>query len=134
MNWFLSINPIFQGLLATLFTWSLTALGASIVFFFKDVKKGILNSMLGFGAGVMIAASFFSLLNPAFDMANNLGMNSVFVVTFGFLIGAIFLFVCDKLFDYKLKKHKKHDNKRLSLLIFSIIMHNIPEDCVCYVS
>ena len=68
MNWFLSLNPILQGLLATLFTWSITALGASVVFFFKDVKKSILNSMLGFGAGVMIAASFWSLLSPAIDL------------------------------------------------------------------
>ena len=65
MTWFLSLSPILQGLLATLFTWSITALGASIVFFFKDVNKSILNTMLGFGAGVMIAASFWSLLSPA---------------------------------------------------------------------
>ena len=79
MNWFLSLNPILQGLLATLFTWSITALGASVVFFFKDVKKSILNSMLGFGAGVMIAASFWSLLSPAIDLCDYLGYNSCLI-------------------------------------------------------
>ena len=99
MNWFLSINPIFQGLLATLFTWSLTALGASIVFFFKDVKKGILNSMLGFGAGVMIAASFWSLLNPAIELCEDLGYNSWLVPAIGFILGGLFIVLSDIFLD-----------------------------------
>ena len=72
MDWFTSINPILQGLIATVFTWGVTALGASLVFFFKKVDKKILNAMLGFGAGVMIAASFWSLLNPAIELCEEL--------------------------------------------------------------
>ena len=80
----------------------------------------LMDAFLGISAGVMIAASFFSLLNPAFDMANSLKMNSVVVVTVSFLIGAIFLYFCDKLFDHLLKKHDATDKKSISLLIFSI--------------
>ena len=73
MEWFLGLNPIFQGLLATLFTWSVTALGAAVVFFFKKFDRRILNTMLGFGAGVMVAASFWSLLSPAIELSEQLG-------------------------------------------------------------
>ena len=62
MEWFISLSPVLQGLTATIFTWSVTALGAALVFFFKNVDRKILNSMLGFGAGVMTAASFWSIL------------------------------------------------------------------------
>ena len=86
-----------------------------------------MDAFLGISAGVMISASFFSLLNPAFDMANTLKMNAILVVTLGFLIGAIFLYFCDKVFDKLLKKHNASNKKSISLLIFSIIMHNIPE-------
>ena len=58
----LSLNPIIQAGLATLFTWSITAIGASLVYFFKKINKNIMDGMLGFAAGVMIAASFFSLI------------------------------------------------------------------------
>lgn len=68
MEWFMGLNPIAQGLSATIFTWAITALGAALVFFFKTVDRRILNCMLGFGAGVMIAASFWSLLNPATEL------------------------------------------------------------------
>ena len=135
MNWFLSINPIFQGLLATLFTWSLTALGASIVFFFKDVKKGILNSMLGFGAGVMIAASFWSLLNPAIELCEDLGYNSWLVPAIGFILGGLFIVLSDKFLDKfsfnNLKSSKDESQfrsfKKSILLILAVTLHNIPE-------
>ena len=134
IDFFYSLSAPIQSLIGGLFTFLITTLGAASVFLFKKINKNIMDAFLGIAAGVMIAASFFSLLNPAFDMANNLKMNSLVVVTIGFLVGALFLFFCDKLFDLKLKKHKKYDNKRLSLLIFSIVMHNIPEDCVRYAS
>ena len=134
IDFFYSLSAQSQSLIAGIFTFLVTSLGAASVFLFKRINRTVMDAFLGISAGVMIAASFFSLLNPAFDMANNLKMNSLLVVTIGFIIGAVFLYFCDKLFETKLKKHKKHDNKRLSLLIFSIIMHNIPEDCVCYVS
>ena len=68
-DWFVNLHPILQALLATLFTWGVTALGASLVFFFKTINRKVLDAMLGFAAGVMIAASFWSLLAPAIEMA-----------------------------------------------------------------
>ena len=74
MNWFIELSPVYQALLGTLFTWGVTALGASMVFFFKTINKRVLNAMLGFASGVMIAASFWSLLAPAIDMAEQNGV------------------------------------------------------------
>ena len=74
MDWFTSLDPVLQALLATLFTWFVTALGAATVFIFKTINKQVLNGMLGFAAGVMIAASFWSLLAPAISMAEEAGM------------------------------------------------------------
>lgn len=127
IEFFYGLSAPTQALISGLFTFFVTSLGAASVFLFKKINRTLMDGFLGIAAGVMIAASFFSLLNPAFNMAKNLKMNSILVVTVGFLIGAIFLYFCDKLFDEKLKKHKKCDNKRITLLIFSIIMHNIPE-------
>ena len=103
MNWFSSLNPILQTLLATIFTWGVTAIGASIVFFFKKVNKNVMDAMLGFSAGVMIAASFFSLLSPAIEMSNNLKLCAWIVCTVGVLFGGALLFVGDKA-GSKLKK------------------------------
>jgi ZIP family zinc transporter len=69
LDWLMDFNPVLLALMATLFTWFITALGSSMVFFFKTINKKILNSMLGFAAGVMIAASFWSLLKPSIEMA-----------------------------------------------------------------
>lgn len=76
IDFFNNLNPIVQALIATCFTWGITLLGASLVFFFKKVNKNIMDGMLGFAAGVMIAASFWSLLSPAIEMAENLKMIS----------------------------------------------------------
>ena len=132
------INPVLLAFLATLFTYSITVLGASLVFFFKSVKKNVMDGMLAFSAGVMIAASFFSLLAPSLEMANNLGMVSWFVAFVGFFLGGILLFVGDKIFNYFDKKtsnnNKERKNrtslKRCLMLIFSITLHNIPEGLV----
>ncbi len=130
----LNTSPIFKAFLATLFTWSITALGAGLVFFFKSVKKSIMDAMLGFSAGVMIAASFWSLLAPAIEMANNLNMIAFLVVSIGFLSGGLLLFIGDKIFNYFDKKYSKNRKtkdknsfKRCLMLIFSITLHNIPE-------
>ncbi len=134
MNWFLSLNPILQGFLATLFTWFITALGSSIVFFFKDVKKSILNAMLGFGAGVMIAASFLSLLSPAIDLCDDLGYNSWLIPTIGFVIGGLFIVLSDKFLDkFSFNNLKNEDSlqfksfKKSILLVLAVTLHNIPE-------
>lgn len=125
-----------QAFLATLFTWAVTMLGASIVFFFREVKKGIMDALLGFSAGVMIAASFWSLLSPAIDMANSMQMISWLVVFLGFFSGGLLLFLGDKLYDFMQKKMRKRASstsqrfKRCLMLVFSITLHNIPEGLV----
>ena len=132
INFFYNLNPAIQALIGGIFTLICTSFGASSVFLFKKYNKNLLDAFLSISAGVMIAASFFSLINPAIEMSNNLGLIPIVVLTIGILGGTILLFLGDKFFDRKLKKTK--DNKRISLLIFSIVLHNIPEDCIYYVS
>lgn len=132
LNDLIKMAPI-QALIAGLFTWSVTMLGAAIVFLFKEVKKGIMDALLGFSAGVMIAASFWSLLSPAIEMANNLKMISWLVVFCGFFSGGVLLFLGDKVCDFCMKKRNTEDSskiKRCLMLIFSITLHNIPEGLV----
>ena len=136
-NYFYELSPVVQAFIATLFTWGVTMLGASIVFFFKEVKKGIMDALLGFSAGVMIAASFWSLLSPAIDMANSMKMVSWLVVFLGFFSGGLLLFLGDKIYDYNTRSSVKKNNvstshklKRCLMLVFSITLHNIPEGLV----
>lgn len=128
----LSLNPILQAGLATLFTWGVTAIGASLVYFFKRINKNLMDGMLGFAAGVMIAASFFSLIAPAITMAENLGLIPWLIVFIGFFSGGLLLFIGDKIYDiYEKRNPKKKENKvsfkRVVMLISSITLHNIPE-------
>ncbi len=130
MNILLNINPIILSLIATTFTFFITLLGSSIVFFFKNINKNFLDAMLGISAGVMIAASFFSLLNPAIEMAKSLNLIVWLVLLIGFTLGGTILYLIDK-FTNKLlssrKKIKKKSLKRCIMLIISITLHNIPE-------
>ena len=127
----LSLNPIIQALLATIFTYSITALGSSLVYFFKSINKNLMDGMLGFAGGVMIAASFFSLINPAITMSKNLNLIPWIVVTIGFMLGGLLLFIGDKIYDIYEKnnksQNKKENLKRCIMLITSITLHNIPE-------
>ncbi len=134
INFFINLNPIIQAFLATLFTWSITALGAALVFLFKKVNKNIMDAMLGFAAGVMIAASFWSLLSPAIEMAISLKMIAWLVAFIGFFSGGVLLYIGDKIFDFFDKRYSNNYNKfektkfkRCLMLIFSITLHNIPE-------
>lgn len=131
IKYILSIHPILQAGLATLFTWSITAIGASLVYFFKKVNKNVMDGMLGFAAGVMIAASFFSLLAPAITMAENLQLLPWAIVFIGFFSGGLLLFIGDKIYDRYEKKHPVEEGKtsfkRCFMLISSITLHNIPE-------
>lgn len=122
-NWFLNLNYIYQALIATIFTYLLTALGAGIVFFFKNINKNIMDAMLGFAAGVMTAASFFSLLAPAIETCESLNLIPWLIVFIGFIGGGLLLFISDKIFNKLLNKK----NKRILMLISSITIHNIPE-------
>ncbi|MDH4316853.1 MAG: ZIP family metal transporter [Desulfobulbaceae bacterium] len=119
---------------ATLFTWFMTACGAGLVFFFRTVNRKLLDGMLGFAAGVMIAASFWSLLNPAIHMARNLGFVPWLPAASGFLLGAFFLYFADKLiphlhlgFPLEDAEGPKTGWQRSILLVLAITLHNIPE-------
>lgn len=134
MEWFINLSPVVQALLATLFTWGVTALGSATVFFFKTINKKVLNLMLGFASGVMIAASFWSLLAPAIEMTESLKQNPLIVVTLGFLSGGAFLYLADKVIPHLhmgLKTSQAEGIKtgwqRSVLLVLAITLHNIPE-------
>ena len=132
-DFFINLSPLCQALIATIFTWLVTMLGAAVVFFFMDIKKVIMDSLLGFSGGVMIAASFWSLLSPAIEIADSLKMISWFVVACGFLSGGLLLFIGDIIYNTisKINGISKGDRmKRVLMLIFSITLHNIPEGLV----
>ena len=131
-SFFYSLNPAIQALIACTFTLLGTSVGAASVFLFKKFNKTLLDSFLSISAGVMIAASFFSLINPAIEMAKSLNQTPIIVLLVGILSGTLLLFIVDKIFEKKIKTSK--DTKRISMLIFSIVLHNIPEDCIHYVS
>jgi ZIP family zinc transporter len=134
VNQLLEINPVVLALIATLFTWFLTALGASMVYFFKTINRKVLNSMLGFAAGVMIAASFWSLLKPSIEMAEKNGSIPWVPALIGFLAGGAFLLLIDKILPHLhlgLSRDKaegiKTNWQRSILLVLAITLHNIPE-------
>jgi ZIP family zinc transporter len=127
-------TPVQQALMGTLFTYGVTALGASLVFFFKSINKTVLNGMLGFAAGVMIAASFWSLLAPGIEMAEELGQVAWVTAAIGFLCGGGFLYAVDKLLphlhmglDDSKAEGPKTSWQRSILLVMAITLHNIPE-------
>lgn len=134
MERLLELDPVLLALLATLFTWAMTAMGAGMVFFFKTINQKVLNAMLGFAAGVMIAASFWSLLAPAIDMTEASGGVKWVPAVVGFLLGGGFLLAIDKLLPH-LHMGLRTDQaegikttwKRSILLVLSITLHNIPE-------
>lgn len=125
-NWFINLNYVYQALIATSFTYFITLLGASLVFFFKKISKNVMDAMLGFAAGVMTASSYFSLLSPAIDTSKSLGLNPWLIPVIGFFCGGLLLLLADKIFSKLLSKK----NKRVLMLISSITIHNIPEGMV----
>ncbi len=134
VDFFLSINPILAALIATTFTWFVTAAGAAMVFFFKTLNRAVLDGMLGFTGGVMVAASCFGLLGPAVDMSDGDGFTQVWPAVFGFLLGALFLFGLDKVMPHLHINFKDSEAEgvktqwhRTTLLVLAITLHNIPE-------
>ena len=134
LEWLAQFSPVSQAAIGTFFTWGVTALGAALVFFFKTINKKALNGMLGFAAGVMIAASFWSLLAPSIDMAEELGQIPWLTAAIGFLGGGAFLFAVDKLLphlhmglDTSEAEGIKTGWQRSVLLVLAITLHNIPE-------
>ena len=124
-------QTILYAFIATIGTWFMTALGAGTVVFFKQPKKKVMNLMLGFAAGVMIAASFWSLLLPAVTRAEGGRIPEYIVVVVGFIAGAIFVWVSDKILSMAIAKAKAENkcvkSNRIAMLILSITLHNIPE-------
>lgn len=134
MATFSSFSPLLQALLATLFTWGLTALGASTVFLTRQVNRRLLDAMLGFAAGVMIAASFWSLLAPAIEMSENQGLPKWLPAAVGFLLGGLFLWLVDHILPHlhlgqpvEAAEGLKTHWRRSVLLVTAITLHNIPE-------
>lgn len=134
IDWFVNISPIWQSLLATCFTWFLTAVGASVVFFFKSVSKKVMDGMLGFAAGVMIAASFWSLLAPAIEMAEEFSIPAWIPATVGFLLGGAFIRLIDMFLPHLHIGFPTDEAeglpttwRRSILLILAITLHNFPE-------
>lgn len=128
MAWFSSLSPVCQGFIATLFTYGVTALGASLVFIFKSINQKILDMMMGFAAGVMIAASFWSLLSPAIDLLAKAGDNAWLTPAVGFLCGGSFIIGTDLLLSKaQFLQKRASSHKRSVLLTIAVTMHNIPE-------
>ena len=132
--WFEELDPIFQALLAGGFTWLVTALGASLVFLTRTVSRRLLDAMLGFAAGVMIAASVWSLLLPAIDLADAQGVPGWMPSAAGLLLGAVVLRLADRLLPHlhldapdSAAEGVKTAWRRTTLLVLAIMLHNIPE-------
>lgn len=128
LDWFESLHPVYQGLLATLFTYFVTALGAACVFFFVNVNQKVLDMMMGFAAGVMIAASFWSLIAPAIELSEKLGSNAWLTAAIGFATGGIFTIGAEMFLSRaEFVKRKGENVQRSILLSAAVTLHNIPE-------
>lgn len=127
------LNPAIQALLATLFTWLMTALGAAAVFLAKEISRKVLDSMLGFAAGVMIAASYWSLLAPAIEMSQGGRLPAWVPAAVGFVLGGVFLRGVDFILPHLHRSDEGHPEgvktvwQRITLLVLAITLHNFPE-------
>jgi ZIP family zinc transporter len=127
-------NPVLLALVASIFTWGVTAIGAAGVFFFKTINRKVLDGMLGFTAGVMIAASFWSLLAPAIEVSKEMGMISWLPAAIGFLSGGFFLWGIDKILPHLHLNEPKSKAEGIKtswhktmLLFLAVTLHNFPE-------
>ena len=133
-SWFIELPPVWQAFLACLFTWGVTALGAALVFCFKSMNRVVMDGMMGFAAGVMIAASFWSLLAPSIEMAREQGVTPWLPAAAGFVLGGLFLWSLDIVLphlhiDYPMSEAEgvKTTWRRSVLVVLAITLHNIPE-------
>jgi ZIP family zinc transporter len=134
LDYLKELSPVMQALYGTLFTWAMTAVGAAAVFLFKNISRKVLDGMLGFAAGVMIAASFWSLLAPAIDLSEEMGLIPWIPALVGFLAGGIFLRIADRIMPHlHLNETMNHAEgvktslHKTTLLVLAITLHNIPE-------
>lgn len=141
-DYILTLDPLLQVAIATLFTWGMTAVGAALVFTTKNFNQKFLDSMLGCAGGVMIAASFWSLLSPALELAAGASLPAWLPVAIGFLLGGEFIFLIDKLLPHlhpnaplaSAEGIRARKRKRSTLLVLAITLHNIPEGLAIGVS
>lgn len=135
IDFFERLDPVTAALIATTFTWLITALGASLVFFFKTIHRGVLDGMLGFTGGVMVAASFWSLLMPSIELSEKFYPSMPWMpAAVGFLFGALFLFILDKSMPHLHINFSENESEgvktqfhKTTLLVLAITLHNIPE-------
>ena len=134
IDWLQEQDTVLQAFIATCFTWFVTALGAACVFIFRGINRKFLDAMMGFAAGVMIAASFWSLLSPAIEMAEEDGGNIWAPAAIGFLAGGIFIFALDKIIPHLHLEFPEEEKEGIStnwhrslLLVSAVTLHNIPE-------
>ena len=132
ISFFENQNPVIGAFYATIFTWLMTALGASLVFFIKNLNRMVLDGLLGFTGGVMVAASFWSLLAPGIEMSPGDGFIKVLPASIGFALGALFIFLLDKILphihiNFKDSEGIKTPWHKTTLLVLAITLHNIPE-------
>lgn len=134
IGWFESMEPVQAAAVATTATWLLTAAGASVIFLFRDISRSALDAMLGFTGGVMVAASCWSLLTPAIEMSEGVGLMKAVPAVLGFCLGALFLFGLDKLLPHLHLNFAKDEAEGVAtpwhkntLLVLAITLHNIPE-------
>lgn len=135
IDFFERLDPVTAALIATTFTWLITALGASLVFFFKTIHRGVLDGMLGFTGGVMVAASFWSLLMPSIELSEKFYPSMPWMpAAVGFLLGALFLFILDKSMPHLHINFSENESEgvktqfhKTTLLVLAITLHNIPE-------
>ena len=130
MHWMPTENPLALALLATAFTWGVTALGAAMVFFFREANRKGMDMMLGFAGGVMIAASFWSLLEPAIDLCREKGASPWLIPAVGLLTGGLFMIAADRLLSRRIGNSQDSSFRRSALVATSIAMHNFPEGMV----
>lgn len=132
ISFFENQHPITGAFYATIFTWLMTALGASLVFFVKKLNRMVLDGLLGFTGGVMVSASFWSLLSPGIEMSPGEGFIKVLPASIGFALGALFIFLLDKILphihiNFKDSEGIKTPWHKTTLLVLAITLHNIPE-------
>lgn len=129
INYFTNISPLFLALLGGIIAFIFSILGAGIVLFFKTINTKIMNYMIALSAGVMLSASFFSLLNPAIEISNKIYSNPIFIVSLSFIFGSLLIFIFNKVLN-KLFTSNKYNINKIFALFSSITLHNIPEGLV----
>ena len=131
IDYLMNLNPVLQAFIASMFTYLFTIMGSALVFPFKNVNRNVMDALLAGSSGLMLAASFFSLLMPAIDVSKEIGFIPWAIVSLGVIIGGLLLFITDRISQKYLKDYPNASaKKRTLMLLFSITVHNIPEGMV----